>query len=220
MKRSEVNAAIVEAVNLLTEFKWSLPLWADWSEKDYALEPKISEYLRTHQMGWDVTDFGSGTFATRGLTLFCLRNGVQTNKKMIPYAEKLMFINESQETPFHHHRVKMEDIINRGGGNLMVEFCHEDPSDERIIQVMVDGCIRPITPHQPLRLSPGQSVTMQRRLYHRFYAESGHGMVLGGEVSQVNDDSGDNYFLEELGRFSTIEEDVAPLYPLWNEVGK
>ena len=43
-------------------------------------------------------------------------------------------------------------------------------------------------------------------------------MVMVGEVSQVNDDNNDNYFLEQVGRFSQIQEDISPLHPLWNEV--
>jgi len=59
---------------------------------------------------------------------------------------------------------------------------------------------------------------MTRGLFHRFYAEVGTGMVLGGEVSQVNDDETDNYFLEPLDRFSDIEEDEIATSPLWNEI--
>ena len=71
-------------------------------------------------MGWDVTDFGSGDFAARGLLLLCTRNGIQGQAGERPYAEKLMVVRDGQETPFHFH-VKAEDIINRGGGDLVVE---------------------------------------------------------------------------------------------------
>ena len=73
-------------------------------------------------MGWDVTDFGSGRFEERGLVVFCVRNGLQKVIGEKPYAEKLLIVRENQETPFHFHKVKMEDIIVRGGGNLMLEF--------------------------------------------------------------------------------------------------
>jgi len=129
MKRSEVNKALQEARALLNTLCWTLPTWADWSQREYEKKPHAAKYLREHQMGWDVTDFGSGNFTNRGLTLFCLRNGIQTDTTSIPYAEKLLFIGEDQETPFHRHQVKMEDIINRGGGILIVEFCHADLKD-------------------------------------------------------------------------------------------
>jgi D-lyxose ketol-isomerase len=39
-------------------------------------------------------------------------------------------------------------------------------------------------------------------------------MVLCGEVSMVNDDYTDNCFLEQLERFSQVEEDEPPLHLL------
>ena len=62
--------------------------------------------------------YGSGDFYKRGLFLFTLRNGKYNIDKK-PYAEKIMIVEEEQETPMHHHWSKMEDIINRGGGNLV-----------------------------------------------------------------------------------------------------
>ena len=41
---------------------------------------------------------------------------------------------------------------------------------------------------------------------------------MAGEVSQVNDDNNDNYFLKPVGRFSQIDEDTEANYPLWNEI--
>ena len=52
----------------------------------------------------------------------------------------------------------------------------------------------------------------------RFYAVAGTGMVMAGEVSQVNDDNKDNYFLEPVGRFSDILEDEPAIHLLWNEI--
>lgn len=218
MKRSEVNAAICRAKELLEQYRWSLPHWAYWSESDYAADPLLAAHLHKHQMGWDVTDFGSDDFSHRGLTLFCLRNGVQSESDSVPYAEKLLFVDEDQETPFHYHKIKMEDIINRGGGILMVEFCHVNASDRGSITVSIDGCRQFVEPYMPLELHAGQSVTMTRGLYHRFYAKPGYGMVLGGEVSQVNDDGRDNYFLDKIGRFAQIDPDESAIHPLWNEV--
>ncbi|PCI83521.1 MAG: D-lyxose/D-mannose family sugar isomerase [Hyphomicrobiales bacterium] len=218
MKRSEVNKALSDARELLNKFNWALPEWAYWTAEDYVKNPKMAAHLQLHQMGWDVTDFGAGYFSERGLTLFCARNGVQSIETTVPYAEKLLFVEEEQETPLHCHYKKMEDIINRGGGNLILEFCTGNPEDTNEIQVSVDGDIKSLAPHAELRLTPGQSVTMQRGIYHRFYGEAGTGTVLAGEVSQVNDDGDDNYFLDPVARFSNIEEDESPLYPLWNEL--
>jgi hypothetical protein len=68
-----------------------------------------------------------------------------------------------------------------------------------------------------IRLTPGESISIQPNLYHDFNVESGSGPVLLGEVSMCNDDVHDNRFLEPLGRFSTIEEDEAPYRLLCNE---
>ena len=64
-------------------------------------------------------------------------------------------------------------------------------------------------------MMPGQSITMQRYLYHSFWGDGGTAIV--GEVSMVNDDANDNRFYEPCGRFSAIEEDEAPEYLLCNE---
>ena len=37
------------------------------------------------------------------------------------YAEKVLIVDPDQVTPFHFHWVKTEDIINRGGGELVVQ---------------------------------------------------------------------------------------------------
>ena len=117
----------------------------------------------------------------------------------------------------------MEDIINRGGGHLMLEFHAVDEQRQRTaapVTVEVDSVAHVLQPGEPLRLRPGESVTVRRGVLHRFYAEPGHGVVLAGEVSQCNDDHGDNYFDEPLGRFAQIDEDEPVLFPLWNEVGQ
>jgi D-lyxose ketol-isomerase len=193
MKRSEINQAIIEAKKMMENYSWVLPQWGYWSKEDYINEPSVSKYLKDHQMGWDVTDFGKGLFNEQGITLFCIRNGIQGNAQDKPYAEKLLFMREGQEIPFHSHKVKLEDIL-------------------------VDGVQVEVKPHEPLILKRGQSVTVERNIYHKFYAVKGTGMVMAGEVSQVNDDNNDNYFLEPVGRFTQIEEDEQPIHPLWNEI--
>ena len=221
MKRSEINQAIMEAKKMMEEYLWTLPQWGYWSKDDYSKQPTTSQYLNEHQMGWDVTDFGKGLFKQQGITLFCIRNGIQGNTQDKPYAEKLLFMQEGQEIPYHSHKVKLEDIINRGGGDLAIEFLEVDEKGQELsnkINVLVDGEKILLDPHEPLILKKGQSVTVERNIFHRFYAVRGSGMVMAGEVSQVNDDNNDNYFLEPVGRFSEIQEDELPLHPLWNEI--
>lgn len=216
MKRSEINAAIREAEGLLAAHGWLLPDWADWSEADYARDPELAAFLAARQLGWDVTDFGLGDFAHKGLTLFCVRNGVQGDPETRPYAEKLLFVGEGQVTPYHSHKVKMEDIMVRGGGNLMVAFTREGSSADA--PVRVDGREIENPYGAPIRLRPGQGITIPRGMKHSFWGEPGTGPAFCAEISQCNDDLTDNYFLEPIGRFSTIKEDEPKLHPLWNEI--
>jgi len=221
MKRSTINRLEREALELFAEHRFSLPLLARWTAADWRARPDAAAWCLAHQMGWDVTDFGSGRFEQRGLVVFCVRNGRQRVAGEKPYAEKLLVVREDQETPFHSHKVKMEDIIVRGGGNLMMELHNPDPAGGLAatpVQVMVDGVEHRLAAGEPIKLLPGQSATITRRLWHRFYGEAGGGTVFAGEVSQVNDDFTDNFFLETLGRFAYIYEDEPKLYPLWNEV--
>ena len=222
MKRSEINEALRRANKTLEHWHWSLPEWGYWTAADFAANREAARYLRSHQLGWDVTDFGSGRFAECGLVLFCLRNGIVGVEGERTYAEKLLFVEEGQVTPTHRHQAKMEDIINRAGGDLVIEFAATDAEGNVLrddVTVPVDGLPKKLAAWEPLVLSPGQSVTIQTGLYHRFYGRKGGGPVFVGEVSQVNDDNSDNYFLEPIGRFAAIEEDEPPLRPLWNEAG-
>jgi D-lyxose ketol-isomerase len=115
----------------------------------------------------------------------------------------------------------MEDIIVRGGGNLLVELVNTDAAGSPLntpVRVVTDGTERTVAAREPIRLTPGESITLPRRLMHRFYGEPGSGVVVAGEVSLVNDDLTDNFFLDPFGRFSEIVEDELPLYPLWSEL--
>ena len=220
MKRSEVNGLIRDAEATFAHHGFIPPPWARFSPADWASRPEQARFCADHQMGWDVTDFGSGDFAARGLLLLCTRNGMQNRPGERPYAEKIMIVREEQETPFHMHRIKVEDIINRGGGDLVLEVMlfDGDRELEGSPTVLIDGDHRRLSPREPIVLAPGESITLFPGQMHRFYGRPGHGTVLVGEVSQCNDDHGDNVFLEPMGRFATIEEDEAPLHLLWSEL--
>src|SRR5436190_15192026 len=186
MHRSEVNRLQREALALFAAHRFALPPFATWSEAEWRKNPEAADYCRKHQMGWDITDFGSGDFPRRGLVIFCVRNGRQGVAEERPYAEKLLVVEEEQETPFHLHRIKMEDIIVRGGGNLVLELHNlaDGALGETPVTVMVDGTRRMLAAGEPLTLKPGESVTLTRNLWHRFYGETGKGTVSASEVSQ------------------------------------
>jgi D-lyxose ketol-isomerase len=206
----------------MEERKFFLPPWAYWNVSDWKKNRDSAAEVINNMLGWDITDFGSGDFYRRGLFLFTLRNG-KFNVDKKPYAEKIMIVEENQETPMHFHWAKMEDIINRGGGNLVIEL-YNSTSDGSFADTPVclktDGVERTVPPGGKVILTPGESICLEQGIYHRFYGEPGKGKVLVGEVSMVNDDTSDNRFHEVIGRFPTIDEDVEPLHLLVSDYQK
>jgi D-lyxose ketol-isomerase len=222
MKRSEVNSIISGVKIFFAEHKFLLPEWADWSPEQWkGMYNKCSEIVE-NKLGWDITDFGSSDFEKIGLSLFTIRNG-NYDKKDKTYCEKIMVALEEQVTPMHFHWNKTEDIINRGGGNLVMELYMATAGDklsEEPVTVSIDGVLTTVNAGEPLILKPGQSICLRSRLFHRFYGQKGKGRVLIGEVSLVNDDANDNHFYDKIGRFPDIIEDVAPVHLLVNDYSK
>ncbi|MBQ9467621.1 MAG: D-lyxose/D-mannose family sugar isomerase [Clostridia bacterium] len=222
MKRSEINALIRENQAFISAQGFHLPPFADYTPEEWLEKDHSYDEIRDHMLGWDVTDYGKGDFRKIGLFLFTIRNGAfgdPTCPKT--YAEKLLISDEDQYSPMHFHFAKTEDIINRGGGNLVIELYNSLPDEEldRVSPVVVstDGRVRTLPAGVKLVLTPGESITLPPRLYHAFWAEKGSGKVLIGEVSKVNDDNCDNRFYEDMGRFPKIEEDEKPYRLLCNE---
>lgn len=224
MKRSEINAIIREADAFIRRQNFHLPPFAYWTPQTWAAQGADARAIAQDHLGWDITDFGSGDFRVRGLCLFTMRNGNPANLKTgcgKTYAEKILLIDVNQETPYHFHWLKTEDIINRGGGKLMIQL-YNATRDETLaatpVTVSTDGVTRTVNAGGVIALDPGESITLPDHVYHRFWAEQSR--VLAGEVSTVNDDTADNRFLETLGRFPAIEEDEPPLYLLCNDYAR
>jgi len=218
MKRSRINRIIRDVEALFQEQHFRLPPFAYWTPSEWRDKGQESREIVEHQLGWDITDFGTGDFARHGLFLFTLRNGsaeaLRTGKGK-SYAEKIMVVNPGQVTPMHFHWAKTEDIINRGGGILVLQL-HNSTDDEQLadtdVAVSTDGVVRTLSAGGTIRLAPGESITLETGVYHTFWGEDAP--VLVGEVSAVNDDAVDNRFLAPAGRFPEIEEDEAPRYLL------
>jgi hypothetical protein len=222
MKRSEINTIIQDAKAFMAEKQFKLPPWAYWSPDDWKKNRLDADEIIDNMLGWDITDFGSGNFHSRGLFLFTIRNG-KYKKDIKPYAEKIMIVEENQETPMHYHWAKMEDIINRGGGNLVIELWNasaDNSFENTPVRFKVDGIIKTVPAGGKVVLTPGESICLEQKMYHRFYGEKGNGKVLVGEVSMVNDDTADNCFFEQIGRFPEIVEDVKPVHLLVNDYKK
>ena len=159
-------------------------------------------------LGWDITDYGQGDFDKVGFSLITLRNG---NLKMRDryaktYAEKLIYLKEGQYSPNHFHWNKMEDIINRGGGNIEFKL-YNATKDEQLadtdVEIFQDGRRYTVPAGTVITLHPGESLTLYPYYYHEFVIPQGGGSVLIGEVSMCNDDNTDNRF--QIGRASCRE---------------
>jgi D-lyxose ketol-isomerase len=219
MKRSQVNQIIREGDAFIRSFGYIMPPFAYWSPSEMKANTRDGSGILTGNMGWDITDYGQGKYEDLGLFLFTVRNGVATDLERgrgMVYAEKIMITKKNQLSPMHRHNIKSEDIINRGGGKLVLELfmAKADGSIDETAEVRVacDGTMRTMKAGGLLSLDPGESVTLHTNVWHAFWAEGKD--VLIGEVSTVNDDNTDNIFRDPIGRFATIEEDEAPLHLL------
>lgn len=217
MNRSEINEILKAGDAFIKSFGQILPPFAYWTPEK--LRSADSSEIRNRGLGWDITDYSQGRFKEMGLFLFTTRNGtfadLSSGKGML-YAEKIMIIRENQLSPMHRHNIKAEDIINRGGGDLIIELFAPDGAGgidrESVVTVPSDATQVTLEAGGHLRLLPGQSVTLMPGIWHAFWAEKGDCLV--GEVSTVNDDRTDNVFEMPIGRFSEITEDVDPVHLL------
>ena len=136
------------------------------------------------------------------------------------YAEKIILCDGGQVSPMHFHWNKMEDIINRGGNDIVFKL-YNATNDERLadtdVEIFQDGRRYTVPAGSEVVLKPGDSLSLYPSCYHEFTIPEGGGSVLIGEVSMCNDDNTDNRFLNPLGRFPTIEEDEPPYRLLCNE---
>ena len=219
MRRSEVNKIITDAKALMGSFGFLLPPFAHYSPFDLKASMRECPTILSSRLGWDITDFGEGRFNEYGLVLLTTRNGSQADLakgRGMVYAEKIMISKAKQYSPMHRHNIKGEDIINRGGGKLVFELFMpkaDGSIDEKAeVRVTTDGRERRLPAGGKLTLSPGESLTLLPGVWHAFWGAEKD--VLIGEVSSVNDDLTDNVFKDPIGRFSKIEEDVAPLHLL------
>ena len=219
MKRSELNQILRDAVDFIGEMKFLLPPFAYWTPEEGKEKGHEYDEIRDNMLGWDITDFGHGDYQNLGLLMFTIRNGnFDSTKYVKPYAEKLLIVEEGQVTPYHFHWSKMEDIINRGGGDLLVKVYNSDKDEEFAdtdVDIYMDGRHFTVPAGDVVRVRPGESISIQSGMYHKFWAEGGKTLL--GEVSKVNDDRVDNRFHEQMGRFPEIEEDEPALYLLCNE---
>jgi len=189
MRRSAINQAIAAAEQGFARAGWTLP-------------PRPR---------WDVTDFGLGCFAEKGLVLVNLAEEPE-------YCEKLMYARRGQRTPAHCHAQKKEDIIVRRGALQVQVWSGPPPGRAQMVAVRVNGEDRAVPSGTVLELASGERVTLPPGVYHEFWPATDECVL--GEVSTANDDSTDNFFADPaVGRFPELIEDEAPRVRLVSEPG-
>ncbi|KAA2313345.1 D-lyxose/D-mannose family sugar isomerase [Pseudooceanicola sediminis] len=220
MLRSDINELIREGDAFFRQHGFVMPPFAYWSPAEMRDRKADAALILDAGLGWDVTDYGNGDYDALGLFLFTLRNGDASDLGKAGggrvYAEKLLISAQDQISPMHRHIVKTEDIINRGGGVLVLELFKAAPDGsidrEAEFDVMTDGLWRRMSAGGLLALHPGESVTLTPDVWHAFWGDGGR--VCIGEVSTVNDDRTDNIFEAPIGRFSSVDEDEEALHLL------
>lgn len=220
MKRSRINTIMREADEFLRRRQFYLPPFAYWTPEAWGKRGEEVRQIADRRLGWDITDFGQEDYERIGLFVFTLRNG-QPGGQGKNYCEKILVVGVDQVTPMHFHWFKMEDIINRGGGQLAMQLynaAEDETLDDTPVQVSMDGELRTVEAGATVLLAPGESITLEPYCYHKFWGVDER--VLVGEVSKVNDDNTDNRFFEPVGRFPAIEEDELPLHLLVNDYGR
>jgi len=219
MKRSEINRHLLATLRFFEAMNVRLPVWGYWRPDDWKDKRATVAEIAENGLGWDITDFGGGDFARVGLINFNPRNG-SLAKGDKPYCEKIIVVHEEQVTPLHTHVMKREDIINRGGGNLVIQLYHGDLAGNLAatpVTAKVDSIPVTVEAGGKVVLRPGESIYLLPGIYHAFWGEAGKGPVLVGEVSSVNDDRSDNIFVDAHPRFPSVEEDEPPVHLLVND---
>ena len=124
MKRSEINKALKELEAMCQKHCCYLPPFCHFTPEQWQEMGHEYDEVRDCMLGWDITDYGMGDFSKYGFSLITIRNGNRAMEEKYPkvYAEKLLYLKEGQYAPNHFHWFKTEDIINRGGGNVLIRL--------------------------------------------------------------------------------------------------
>jgi D-lyxose ketol-isomerase len=154
---------------------------------------------------WDITDFGLHEFAKYGLVLVNLCEEAE-------YCEKLMLAWQGQHIFAHTHKSKKEDIISRFGVLAIQVWNNPERTAGERFSLHVNSAPREVASGDIIYVRSGERVTLVQGIYHAFWSVSEYCVI--GEVSTANDDVNDNFFLDEVGRFTDVEEDAPPFAKL------
>ena len=164
MKRSEINRALRELEAMCEKYHCYLPPFCHFTPEQWQEIGHEYDEVRDCMLGWDITDYGLGNFDKFGFSLITIRNGNRAMADKYPkvYAEKLLYLKEGQYAPNHFHWFKTEDIINRGGGNVLIRVYNSLPNEEidyeSPVTVHTDGRTYTVPAGSIVRLTPGESI--------------------------------------------------------------
>ena len=132
MRRSEINKALKEMEAMCRKLQFQLPPFCSFTPAQWQMLGHEYDEVRECMLGWDITDYGMGDFNKLGFSLVTIRNGKRDMADKYPkvYAEKLLYLKEGQYAPNHFHWFKTEDIINRGGGNVLIRVYNSLENEE------------------------------------------------------------------------------------------
>ena len=190
MKRSEINKALKELEAMCAREHCYLPPFCQFTPEEWQSKGHEYDEVRDCMLGWDITDYGLGDFDKVGMSLITIRNGDRAMQDKYPkvYAEKLLYMKEGQYSPNHFHWYKTEDIINRGGGNILIRVYNSLPDEsidrESDVTVHCDGRTYTVPAGTQVKLTPGESIHIQQYMYHDFEVEPGTGAVRGQPVQR------------------------------------
>ncbi|MFP4381073.1 MAG: D-lyxose/D-mannose family sugar isomerase [Candidatus Sumerlaeia bacterium] len=228
MKRSDINNEIQLALDVFEAHRFYLPKWAAWSPENWEhCGPEVAQ-IKACMLGWSVTDFDRDNFREQGFVTFIERNGIVDEMREFAqrhsvqdkaYGERLGFIQKRQATAMLKHNISTKDIVNRGGGDLVVQIFLSTPDDELDEHNRIPTCINGIAYNIKAggisRLAPGDGITIHAGVFHKFWAEKAGCIV--GEIYTSSPKKNEIFLLEPGEWYNRIEEDEDPLFLLNHE---
>ena len=219
MKRSRINEILREGDAFIRSFGYVMPPFAYWSPEELrARKPRASS--RRGSAGTSPTT-GKTSSTNSACSCSQSRNGraedLARGQGML-YAEKIMISRKNQLSPMHRHVVKAEDIINRGGGKLVLELFMPDAEGNidhagRGARCRADGVMRKL-PRR--RASEARAGRKRDASAGRVAWILGRGRRCADRRSFDGQRRSDRQYLPRPDRHASpqIEEDEAPLHLL------
>ena len=124
MKRSEINKVLEDTKALVHKHQITLPPFAYWFPEYWGCKGIECDEIHDCMLGWDITAFGSGEFDKTGLpSLRCATATIRTRSTGTrPTAKNCQSPPKSRSRQCTSIGLRSQDIINRGGDNLMIKL--------------------------------------------------------------------------------------------------